>query len=107
MKISSRSGSPIVVRISCRCVPSAQSKSRRWPPRRTSSAAGARDAVGVLADVPRKTRSRSIPPPSLAAAERDLRENEVLADADVGTSEMVGPLDAPDRVAYIATVVAL
>src|SRR5439155_15669923 len=46
-------------RRSCRCVPSAQSKSIRSPPRRTRVAAGARCAVGVAPDVPRKTTSRS------------------------------------------------
>src|SRR4051812_45537912 len=50
---------PTVERCSCRCVPSAQSKSSRSPPRRTRNAAGARCAVGIDADVPRKTRSRS------------------------------------------------
>ena len=39
---------------------SAQSKSRRSPPLRTSSAVGARRGVGIDPDVPRNTRSKSI-----------------------------------------------
>ena len=42
-------------------MPSAQSKSSRSPPRRSRKAAGARCAVGMEAEVPRKTRSRSTP----------------------------------------------
>ena len=58
-KTSSTSTSPIDERSSWRCVPSPQSKSSRSPPRRRSSAEGARRAVGTEPDVPRKTRSRS------------------------------------------------
>ena len=58
-KISSSSTRPTSLRRSCRCVPSAQSKRRRSPPRRTSVALSARFAVGIEPDVPRKTTSSS------------------------------------------------
>src|SRR5438477_2435226 len=62
MKISCRSTRPTEERSSWRCVPSAQSNRSRSPPRRTRIAAGARCAVGIDPDVPRKTRSRSTRP---------------------------------------------
>src|SRR5204863_299876 len=56
---SRSSTSPTVERSICRCVPSAQSKSSRSPPRRASRAVGARWAVGTEPEVPKNTRSRS------------------------------------------------
>src|SRR4051812_46853100 len=93
--------------MSWRCVPSAQSKRRRSPPRRTRSADGARWAVGALADVPRKTTSRSMPLHSLAASSLTLWQDELLADAHVGAVQVVRALDLPDRVADVASVMTI
>src|SRR3954454_20302897 len=59
MKTSVMSLSPIE-RTNWRCVPSPQSKSRRSPPRRTSSAGSPRRAVGADPAVPAKKSERSM-----------------------------------------------
>src|SRR5476649_826895 len=107
MKISVRSTRPTVERSSCRCVPSPQSKSSRSPPRRTSNELGARRAVGALADVPRKTTSRSMardrsvePSPAWP-----LGQHEQLTGTDRGAPQSVRVLDLPDGAARVATVV--
>src|SRR5215467_10564354 len=109
MKISSRSGRPTTERISCRWVPSAQSNRRRSPPRRTRTAVAARDAVGALPEVPRKTMSRStrgrFSRRSRAGVAPLLRQDEALAGANVRTGQVIRLLDAPDRRADVAPVV--
>src|SRR5581483_7319146 len=104
--------SPSDERMSWRCVPSAQSKRSRSPPRRMRSAAGARPAVGALADVPRKTMSRSTgdrfsQPAARQRSQPALRQDETFADADVRAGEVVRALDLPHRLPNIAAVVAL
>src|SRR5437660_12593037 len=89
-------------RRNCRCVPSAQSKSSRSPPRRMSVAVGALLAVGMEPDVPRNTMARS----TRRLYDRpSSRKDELLARRDRGASQMVPLLKVPDRLPRVAPVV--